>query len=177
VFSFTATSYSEVCFVLFFGFLWHDCSLNSATPPALFCDGFCRDRVLPTIFWLQTTILLISASWVARTAGMSHWYPPMLVSQTSLQHGALSLQYSILIIGHSVKFTLIFPIMDGFSLYFFLRFLASYHLFRKNYFIESSKSIFMIYFLLKMEKKVLYFQCSLWYLNLPSFSPRLFILL
>jgi hypothetical protein len=40
-----------------------------ATPHALFCDGFCWDRVEQTICpgWLQTAILLISASWVART--------------------------------------------------------------------------------------------------------------
>jgi hypothetical protein len=39
-----------------------------------FCDGFFPDRVLGTIClgWLQTAILLISASCVARITGMSH---------------------------------------------------------------------------------------------------------
>jgi hypothetical protein len=49
-----------------------------ATPPApLFCDGFFLDRVSPTICpgWLQTPILLISASWVVRIIRMSHWHP------------------------------------------------------------------------------------------------------
>jgi hypothetical protein len=46
-----------------------------ATPRALFCDGFFQDRVLRTICpgWLSVTILLISASWVARITGVSHW--------------------------------------------------------------------------------------------------------
>jgi hypothetical protein len=39
--------------------------------PALFHDGFFWDRVSQTI-WLWTTILLISAFWVARIATMSH---------------------------------------------------------------------------------------------------------
>jgi hypothetical protein len=40
----------------------------------IFCDGFFRDRVSGTICpgWLQTSILLISVSWVARIIGMSH---------------------------------------------------------------------------------------------------------
>jgi hypothetical protein len=44
-----------------------------ATPAALFCDGFFQDRVLRTTFqgWLWTTILLISASWVARITGVN----------------------------------------------------------------------------------------------------------
>jgi hypothetical protein len=48
---------------------------HCATQPALFCDGLFRDRVLWTIClgWLQISILLICASWVARIAGMSHW--------------------------------------------------------------------------------------------------------
>jgi hypothetical protein len=47
-----------------------------ATPPVLFYVGCFQDRVSRTIFpgWLQTAILLISASWVARIPGMSHWY-------------------------------------------------------------------------------------------------------
>jgi hypothetical protein len=59
-------------------FLWY-WGLNSrptpqVTPPATFCEGFFRDRVSQTIClgWLQTLILLISASWVARITGMSH---------------------------------------------------------------------------------------------------------
>jgi hypothetical protein len=45
-----------------------------ATPPALFCDGFFQDRVSWTICtsWLQTSLFLISASWVARITGVSH---------------------------------------------------------------------------------------------------------
>jgi hypothetical protein len=48
-----------------------------ATPPALFCDGFFQDRGSWTIClgWLRTVILLISASWVARVIGVSHWHP------------------------------------------------------------------------------------------------------
>jgi hypothetical protein len=48
-----------------------------ATPPALFCDGFFWDRVSQTIClgWVQTAVLLISASWVARITGESHWCP------------------------------------------------------------------------------------------------------
>jgi hypothetical protein len=65
-------------------FLWY-WGLNSepipsVTPPALSCDGFIWDRVLWTIChsWLQTMVLLISASWVARIIGMkpltSGWF-------------------------------------------------------------------------------------------------------
>jgi hypothetical protein len=61
--------------ILFFFFLRY-CGLNSgpmpwATPPALFCDGFFRNRVSQTICqgWLQTTTLPISTSWVARITG------------------------------------------------------------------------------------------------------------
>jgi hypothetical protein len=47
-----------------------------ATPPALVCDGFFQDRVLQTIClgWLQTANLLISASSIPRTTGVSHWH-------------------------------------------------------------------------------------------------------
>jgi hypothetical protein len=40
----------------------------------VFCDRFFQDKVLQTVFsdWLWTTVLLISASWVTRTTGMSH---------------------------------------------------------------------------------------------------------
>jgi hypothetical protein len=46
----------------------------SASP---FSWGFFRDRVSWTICpgWLQTSILLISASWVARITGVSHQHP------------------------------------------------------------------------------------------------------
>jgi hypothetical protein len=49
------------------------------TPPALFfCIGYFWDRVSRSLFaqgWLRTTILLLSASWVTRIIGMSHWHP------------------------------------------------------------------------------------------------------
>jgi hypothetical protein len=43
----------------------------------LLCDGFFQDRVSWTICprWPPTSILLISASWVARITGESHWHP------------------------------------------------------------------------------------------------------
>jgi hypothetical protein len=45
-----------------------------ATLPALPCDVYFRDRVSRTIClgWLQTIILLVSTSWVARIIGVSH---------------------------------------------------------------------------------------------------------
>jgi hypothetical protein len=56
--------------------------LNSGPSPgailsALFLWGVFRDRFLLTICWgwLRTAILLISASWVARIIGRSHWSP------------------------------------------------------------------------------------------------------
>jgi hypothetical protein len=68
-----------------FFFLWY-WGLNSgptpwATPSALFLVmGFFWDRVLQTICsgWLWTVILLISASWVARVTGVSHWSPAQI---------------------------------------------------------------------------------------------------
>jgi hypothetical protein len=50
-----------------------------ATTPALFVMGFFQARVTQTIClgWLWTTVLLISASWVARITGVSHWHPAM----------------------------------------------------------------------------------------------------
>jgi hypothetical protein len=55
-----------------------------ATPQALFCDGFFWDRVSWTIFHgcLWTTILLISASWVARITGLRHWHLASLCFST-----------------------------------------------------------------------------------------------
>jgi hypothetical protein len=75
-------------FFLFFLWYW---SLNSeptpwATLPALFCKFFFFfwDRVLQTICpgWLQTVILLISASWVARITVVSHQCPAEFPSFT-----------------------------------------------------------------------------------------------
>jgi hypothetical protein len=59
--------------------VWYQ-SLNSgpipwATPPALFVLGIfeigSHEFICPV--WLRTAILLISASWVARITGVSHW--------------------------------------------------------------------------------------------------------
>jgi hypothetical protein len=68
---------SQFLFLLLFFFQYW--GLNSgpslwATAPALFCDGLFWNRVPWTICpgWLQTVILLISASWVARITGVSH---------------------------------------------------------------------------------------------------------
>jgi hypothetical protein len=67
-----------ICYFSYFFFFWWSCGLNSvptprATPPALFCAGYFRDRVPQTIYlgWLQTVTLLICASWVARITGVS----------------------------------------------------------------------------------------------------------
>jgi hypothetical protein len=48
-----------------------------ATPPAHFCFEYFRDRVSWAICpgWLWNTILLISASWVARITGVSYQHP------------------------------------------------------------------------------------------------------
>jgi hypothetical protein len=50
------------------------------TPPALFLWRVFRDRGSWNICpgWLQTAILLISVSWVARITGLSHWCPVLL---------------------------------------------------------------------------------------------------
>jgi hypothetical protein len=47
--------------------------LSHFTSPILW--GIFWDRILQTICpgWLWTSILLISASWVARITGVSHW--------------------------------------------------------------------------------------------------------
>jgi hypothetical protein len=49
----------------------------SATLPVHFCDGFSRDQCSWAVCpgWLLTMILLISASWLARITGLSHWHP------------------------------------------------------------------------------------------------------
>jgi hypothetical protein len=72
----------KICFYLFiylFTYFWWNWGLNSgpspwATPPTLFYDRYFQDSVSQTICpgWLWTTILLISASGVARITGVSH---------------------------------------------------------------------------------------------------------
>jgi hypothetical protein len=44
---------------------------------SFFCVVFFQDRVSTTICpgWLQTAILLISDTWVARRTGVNHWCP------------------------------------------------------------------------------------------------------
>jgi hypothetical protein len=53
--------------------------LSHSTSP--FLVGYFQDRVWWTIYpgWLQTDILLISASWVARILSISHWCPASLL--------------------------------------------------------------------------------------------------
>jgi hypothetical protein len=48
-------------------------SITWATSPALFCDGFFQDRVsqITYLSWLWTATILISASWIARIAGIA----------------------------------------------------------------------------------------------------------
>jgi hypothetical protein len=48
------------------------------------------DRVSRTVFpgWLQTTVLLISVSWVARITGMSHWYLACLKKKNKTKIGS-----------------------------------------------------------------------------------------
>jgi hypothetical protein len=50
-------------------------TLSHSTSP--FCVRYFQDRVSQTIFlgWLWTAIPLISASWVSRIKGVSHWCP------------------------------------------------------------------------------------------------------
>jgi hypothetical protein len=75
--SLTFTNKEAYLFYLFILRYW---GLNSVptpwtTPSAFFCEWFFQDRIYGTICpgWLQTMILLISASWVVRITGMSHW--------------------------------------------------------------------------------------------------------
>jgi hypothetical protein len=51
-------------------------TLSHSSSP-FYCDGFFQERISRTICpgWLQTMILLISASWEATITGMSHWHP------------------------------------------------------------------------------------------------------
>jgi hypothetical protein len=64
-----------------------------ATLPVLFCEGFCWHRVSWIICpgWFQTSILLISASWVAGITSVRHqcpkyysWHRVLLYTQGSL---------------------------------------------------------------------------------------------
>jgi hypothetical protein len=69
-----------------------------ATPPTLYCEEFFQNTVSQTICpgWLQTMILLISASWVARIIGLSHqhladwqfWWQDKPMLPTSLKPSA-----------------------------------------------------------------------------------------
>jgi hypothetical protein len=56
-----------------------------------FCVRYFRDRILLTIClgWLQTAILLISASWVARITGLSHQLLTQLIHVKVTEHGHL----------------------------------------------------------------------------------------
>jgi hypothetical protein len=71
----------NISFLLsFFFFFWQYWGLNSlshSTSPILWWVFSRRVRVSRTIYpgWPWTTILLISASWVARITGVSHWCP------------------------------------------------------------------------------------------------------
>jgi hypothetical protein len=51
--------------------------LKAFTLSPIFCDRAFWDRVSWTtcLGWLQTAILLISPSWVARITGVRHWHP------------------------------------------------------------------------------------------------------
>jgi hypothetical protein len=51
-------------------------TLSYSISPFIFVMGFFQARVSQTIClgWLWTSIPLISASWVARIAGVSHWH-------------------------------------------------------------------------------------------------------
>jgi hypothetical protein len=67
-----------ICFLFFLQYWGLNLGPTSwATPPAFFCDVFFWDRVWQTICprCLRTTILLISASYVTRFAGVSHQCP------------------------------------------------------------------------------------------------------
>jgi hypothetical protein len=65
------------CFVLFLLLLLFFQYRGLHFEQVLFFNGFFQDRTSRIIClgWLQTEILLISASWVARITGMSHQHP------------------------------------------------------------------------------------------------------
>jgi hypothetical protein len=65
--------------IFFFAVLWLELRtyiLSHSNSP-FFCDGFFQDRVSWTVClgWLRTVMLLISASWVARSTSVSHQHP------------------------------------------------------------------------------------------------------
>jgi hypothetical protein len=76
--------FGQETFFFFFSRYW---GLNSGpspwatTPAQFFVIGFFWDRVSQTVCpdWLQTEILLISASWVARITGVSHQCPALFI--------------------------------------------------------------------------------------------------
>jgi hypothetical protein len=82
IFSLLTQNYSTLMYVCMYVciYLLQFWGLNSgpsprATPPALFCDVLSWEKGLRTVCpsWPQSMILLISASWVARITGVSHW--------------------------------------------------------------------------------------------------------
>jgi hypothetical protein len=62
-------------------------SISWATPAALFVLGIFEigSHKLFIWGWLQTLILLISASWIARITDLSHWHPPFLCAEDGTQ--------------------------------------------------------------------------------------------
>jgi hypothetical protein len=89
------------CIALFFVVLGLELrSFTWATPPALFLWRIFQDRGLQPLCpgWLRTVILLISASWVART-GVSHWH---LASCVSYQRWFLNLSWLRLSMGEAL---------------------------------------------------------------------------
>jgi hypothetical protein len=70
-------SYRIYILIFFFAGLGFKLMAYTLSHSILLCEGFFWDRVSWTIclVWLQTMILLISATWVARITGMSHQYP------------------------------------------------------------------------------------------------------
>jgi hypothetical protein len=62
-------------FFLVLGFELRAYTLSHSTTVLFFCVGFFQDRFLRTVClgWLQIAILLISASWITRITGVSHW--------------------------------------------------------------------------------------------------------
>jgi hypothetical protein len=72
----SSSLFLHLSFFLAPGFELRACMLSHSSSLSFFCEVFLRDRVSWTILpgWLQMAmILLISASWVARITGMSHW--------------------------------------------------------------------------------------------------------
>jgi hypothetical protein len=73
--------------IIFFFFFCGTGGLNSGpipwtTLPPLFYDGFFWERISQTIClgWLQTAILLTSASWAVRIIGVSPWCPATVLN-------------------------------------------------------------------------------------------------